>query len=63
MNNGTIFGYTNSWNISNQASSIAPNTISLVYDISDNGRKVGTNIFATPRRGWTVPSGGTTAHR
>ncbi len=61
MNNGTIFGYTTSWNISNQATSIAPNTISLVYDINDNGRKVGTNIFATPRRGWTVPSGGTTA--
>ena len=60
MENGTIFGYTTSWNLSDQATFIAPNTISLVYDISAQGRKVGTNVFASPQRAWTVPAGSTT---
>jgi hypothetical protein len=61
MENGTIFGYVTSWDLNNQAQIIAPNSISLVYGISGNGRKVGTNIFQTPRRGWTVPPGGSAA--
>jgi len=61
MENGTIFGYTTSWNLNDQATFIAPNTISLVYDINAQGRKVGTNFFATPQRGWTVPAGSNTA--
>jgi len=61
MEDGTIFGYTVSWNPSNQATNIAPNNISLVYDISGEGRKVGTNVFASPTRGWTVAAGSNTA--
>jgi hypothetical protein len=61
VQNGTIFGYTTAWDLSNHAYNIAPNSISLVYGISDSGRRVGTNIFATPRRGWTVAPGASTA--
>jgi hypothetical protein len=61
LENGTIFGYTTAWDLNNTAYHIAPNTISLVYGISGAGRKVGTNILAMPRRGWTVPPGGSTA--
>ena len=61
LENGTIFGYTTAWDLNNTAYNIAPNTISLVYGISGAGRKVGTNILAMPRRGWTVPPGGSTA--
>jgi len=61
MENDTIFGYTTAWDLSNHAYNIAPNAISLVYDMNGNGRKVGTDIFATPRRGWTVAPGGSAA--
>jgi len=61
LEDGTVFGYTTAWDLANRAYNIAPNSISLVYGISGAGRKVGTNIFATPRRGWTVPPGGSTA--
>jgi hypothetical protein len=53
MENGTIFSYTTSWDLNDQAQTIAPNSISRVWDISEYGRKVGT-IYQTSLRAWTT---------
>jgi hypothetical protein len=60
MENGTVFGQTVSWDLSDQATTIAPTPASYVYDISESGRKVGNNLFDVPRRGWTVDPGSNT---
>lgn len=54
LENGTIFGYGVAWDLSNHPQTIAPTSASTVYDMSDVGRRVGTNLFQVPRRAWTV---------
>jgi len=56
MENGTVFSYTTSWDLNDQAQTIAPNSTSRVWDISEYGRKVGT-IYTNPIRAWTTVPG------
>jgi hypothetical protein len=60
LDDGTVYGYTDSWNLSDQATFIEPNAVSIVLGMSNPRRKVGTNAFQSPQNAWTVPPGGST---
>lgn len=60
LENGTIFGYGVAWDLNNQPQTISPGSASYVYDMSETGRRVGTNLFQVPRRAWTVAPNSTT---
>jgi hypothetical protein len=61
LDDGTVFGYTTAWNLSDQPQNILPPNIQgQVYDLSSSGRTVGIT-YAIPNRAWTVPPGGSAA--
>jgi len=57
---GTVYSYAKSWDLSNKATLIAPTPSAYVYGISSIGRRIGIDNPNMQLRAWTVPAGGTT---